>query len=232
MPARKPMMRKVATACLAMAGASSGAHAQDDTQAWVGTVASGAVTGDLFVWLEGQARATDDVGGGSQFILRPAIGARIARDAHAVLGYAYVRTDSEVGGTTNEHRVWQQIQFVPLRDRDGRPSLTSRTRLEQRMFEGGDETGWRLRQWVRGQVPIAREGKVLGVVSTEGFFNLNATSSGARKGVDQWRNFVGLGLMLGPRMRLEPGYLNQRVFRPGADRVNHIANATLFVTLR
>lgn len=211
--------------------ASAPAHAEDDAQAWGSVIATGAVRGDLFLWLEAQARALDDVGGGSQLIVRPAIGARIARDAHAVVGYAYVRTDPETGRTTNEHRVWQQLQFAALRTKAGAPLVISRTRLEQRMIEGRDDTGWRLRQFVRLQAPIARKGAVQAVVFTEGFFNLNSTRWGARDGVDQWRTFVGVGLPVAKRMRLEPGYLNQHIFRRGEDRTNHVLSATLFVGL-
>lgn len=212
-------------------GAAQPAVAEDDTQAWTAVIASGTVRGDLFLWLEGQARAIDDVGGGSQLVLRPAIGARIGRDAHAVVGYAYVRTDPETGRTTEEHRIWQQLQFAALRTKAGAPLVISRTRLEQRMIEGRDDTGWRLRQFVRLQVPIARKGAVQAVAFTEGFFNLNSTQWGARDGVDQWRTFVGVGLPVARRMRLEPGYLNQRVFRRGEDRTNHVLSATLFVGL-
>ncbi|MBB5697530.1 DUF2490 domain-containing protein [Sphingomonas yantingensis] len=223
-------MRSLILLVAALAAASP-ALAEDDVQGWTGIIASGAVRGDLFVWAEGQARLTDDVGGGSQFILRPAIGARIARDAHAVIGYAYVRTDPEGGATTHEHRIWQQVQFVAARSGTGAPLVISRTRLEQRMIEGREDTGWRLRQFVRVQVPIARAGKVQAVAYTEGFFNLNATDAGARTGIDQWRNFVGVGLPLAPKLRIEPGYLNQTVFRAGENRSNHIANVALFLSL-
>lgn len=211
-------------------GQAAPARAESDAQAWGSVVASGAVRGDLFVWLEGQVRGTDDLTGGSQIILRPAIGARIGRDAHAVAGYAFVRTDPEGGAATREHRPWQQVQFVPFRGRDGAPLVISRTRLEQRMVEGRDGTAWRLRQFVRAQAPIARDGAVQAVAFTEGFFNLNATGW-SRDGVDQWRTFVGVGVPVAKRARLEPGYLNQRVFRPGQDRVNHVLSATLFVRL-
>ncbi|KTF67812.1 MULTISPECIES: DUF2490 domain-containing protein [unclassified Sphingomonas] len=216
---------------LALSLAATPALAEEDAQAWAGVIASGPVRGDLFLWLEGQARATDDVGGGSQFILRPAIGARIGRDAHAVAGYAYVRTDPANGGVSREHRPWQQIQFAPLRLANGAPLVISRTRLEQRMVEGRGGTSWRLRQFVRLQVPVKGAGGVQLVAFSEGFFNLNATRWGIRDGVDQWRNFVGAGFPVLPRARLEPGYLNQRIARRGQDRVNHILSATLFVRL-
>jgi hypothetical protein len=211
--------------------AASPALAEDDAQGWAAVTASGAVRGDLFVWLEGQARFTDDLGGGTQFLLRPAIGARIARDAHVVAGYAFVRTDPRGGAPTNEHRPWQQVQFAPLRLADGTPLVISRTRMEQRMVEGRDGTVWRLRQFVRVQVPLGRAGGLQAVATTEGFFNLNSTRWGVRDGVDQWRTFVGIGFPVLPNARLEPGYLNQRVVRPGDDRVNHVLSATLLVRL-
>jgi hypothetical protein len=218
------------TGATALAAATP-ARAEDDAQAWAAVIASGPVRGDLFLWLEGQARATDEVGGGSQLILRPAIGARIGRDAHAVAGYAFVRTDPAGGTLSREHRPWQQVQFAPVRHRDGTPLLISRTRLEQRMVEGRDGTSWRLRQFVRLQLPVRGGSPVQLVGTTEGFFNLNATRWGVRDGVDQWRSFVGIGFPVLPRARLEPGYLNQRIVRIGEDRVNHVLSATLFVRL-
>ena len=220
-----------AAAALATALLAPPARAEDDPQAWAAVIATGTVRGDLFLWLEGQARAIDDVGGGSQIVLRPGIGARIGRDAHAIAGYAFVRTDPEGGRVTCEHRPWQQVQFVPLRGPGGTPLLISRTRLEQRMVEGRDGTAWRLRQFVRLQLPLKPAPGLQLVAFTEGFFNLNATRWGVRDGVDQWRNFVGLGFPVLPNARLEPGYLNQRIRRPGEDRVNHVLSATLFVRL-
>ena len=221
-----------ALTCLACATISAPALAADnDTQAWGAALANGPVRGNLFLWLEGQGRATDDVGGGSQFIVRPAIGARIAPDAHAVVGYAYVRTDLETGRTTNEHRIWQQVQFAPFRHASGAPKVISRTRLEQRMVEGRSDTGWRLRQLVRFQTPISGDGKVLAIAFTEGFVNFNATDWGARDGIDQVRTFVGVGFPIAPGLRLEPGYLNQYVVRRGEDRMNHVLSATLVMPL-
>ena len=205
--------------------------ARGDEQIWGSVIASGTVRGNLFLWLEGQARATDAVGGGSQLFVRPAIGARIGRDAHAVVGYAYVRTDPEDGTLTNEHRLWQQVQFVPARTKGGAPLVISRTRLEQRMIEGRDGTVWRLRQFIKLQVPITGVNGLQAIAITEGFINLNDTRAGARQGLDQWRNFAGFGYPVASRARLELGYLNQRIIRPGDDRVNHVLSTTLFIQL-
>ena len=218
----------MAAAILCSAGP---AWAEPDTQGWGSVIATGTVRGDLFLWLEAQGRATDELGGGSQIILRPAVGARIGRDAHAVVGYAFIRTDPQGGAVTREHRLWQQVQFVPIRLKSGAPLVISRTRLEQRMVEQRNETSWRLRQFVRLQVPIAGKGGLQAVAFTEGFFNLNNTRWGVRNGIDQWRTFVGVGFPVADRARLEPGYLNQRINRVGDDRINHVVSATLFVRL-
>ncbi|MDM3796156.1 DUF2490 domain-containing protein, partial [Proteus mirabilis] len=77
--------------------------------------------------------------------------------------------DPEGGRTTNEHRLSQQVQFAAVRNRNGTPLIIRPTRLEQRMLEGQDDTGWRLRQFVRLQVPIARQGTVQAVAFTDGF---------------------------------------------------------------
>lgn len=228
---KTPLPVPTLAACAAALCFTAPARCKADMQAWASVVANGTVRGDLFVWLEGQVRAIDDVGGGSQIILRPGVGAQIGRDAHALVGYAYVRTDPEGGGITHEHRPWQQIQFAPVRTKSGAPLVVSRTRLEQRLIEGRDGTAWRLRQLVRLQVPVARNGQVHAIALTEGFFNLNDTRGGIRDGIDQWRTFVGIGFPVASRMRLEPGYLNQRINRPGDDRVNHVLSVTLAARL-
>lgn len=79
------------------------------------------------------------------------------------------------------------MQFAPVRTANGAPLVVSRTRLEQRMIEARDGTAWRLRQFVRVQAPVGRPGGWQAVATTEGFFNLNATSWGVRNGVDQRR---------------------------------------------
>ena len=215
----------------AMLWSAQPAQAKEDVQAWGSVIATGTVRGGVFLWLEAQARATDEIGGGSQMILRPAIGKKIGRDAHAVAGYAYVRTDPAGGTVTHEHRPWQQVQFVPMRLADGSPLMISRTRLEQRMVEDREGVSWRLRQFIKVQLPLADAGALKAVAYTEGFFNLNATRWGVRDGTDQIRSFVGVGFPVAANARLEPGYLNQHVFRRGEDRTNHVLSATLFVGL-
>jgi hypothetical protein len=110
----------------------------------------------------------------------------------------------------------------------------SRTRLEQRFFEGFADDGWRLRQFLRGQLWLGdnSDNRALSVIGvSEAFVSFDSTSWGQRAGLEQWRNFVGLGVPLDDRLTLEAGYLNQRLIRPGADRSNHVLNINLFYRL-
>lgn len=205
------------------------AQAQDDGQGWAQVLVQGSVKGNLVFWAEGQTRLTDGARA-SQVIVRPAIGLRLSPSTVAHIGYAYVRTDPVNGRTTNEHRIWEQLVFPILRNDRGL-YIWGRSRIEQRMFEGRQDTGWRLRQFVRAQMPLRRGGKVSGVIFTEGFYAANSTDWGARAGIDQVRTFAGISVPVGGHASLEPGYLNQTVFRRGPDRVNHIANINLFIRL-
>lgn len=209
---------------------ASPAAAQDDGQAWGAVLVQGPIKGDLLFWAEGQTRITDNASRLGQIIVRPAIGVRLARNTIAHLGYAFVRTDPVNGASTNEHRLWEQLIFPIARNQRGL-YVWGRTRVEQRFVEGRRDTGWRLRQFVRAQLPLARGGKVSGVAFSELFYAVNTTDFGAREGFDQWRNFVGLSIPVGKRVSVEPGYLNQTIFRPGQDRTNHVLSTTLFVRL-
>lgn len=205
------------------------ALAQDDGQAWTQFLAQGPIRGDLVFWAEAQTRLTDATRA-TQTLLRPAIGVRLGRNTTAHFGYAFVHTDPVSGAATDEHRLWQQLSFPILRTPRGL-YVWGRSRIEQRMVEGQRDTGVRLRQFVRAQMPVRRGGKLSGVVFVEGFYAVNSTDWGARAGVDQVRSFVGLSIPFGKQVNLEPGYLNQTVFRRGPDRVNHVASLNLFIRL-
>lgn len=209
--------------------ASVPVQAQDDGQAWAQALAQGSIKGDLIFWAEGQTRFTDATRG-TQIIIRPAIGLRLARDTTAHLGYAFVRTDPANGAATKEHRIWEQLSFPIVRNGRGL-YVWGRSRIEQRMIEGRRDTGWRLRQFVRAQMPLRRGGKLSGVIFAEGFYAVNSTDWGARAGMDQIRTFVGLSIPVGKKVNLEPGYLNQTIFRRGPDRTNHAASINLLARL-
>lgn len=208
-----------AAAALAMAVPAARAH-DHDFQQWTQITAFGPVKDNFLAYLELQPRLWDNAARLGQMLVRPAVGYRIDADTNVLLGYAYVRTDPLGGIATDENRLWQQLIY-PLLKMDGL-TVIARSRLEQRTVVNAGSLGWRMRQQVRAQGPISSGGKLLGVMWTEAFYNFNTTDWGAREGFDQWRTFVGVQIPLNDRLNVEPGYVNQTIFRRGEDRMNHI----------
>lgn len=149
--------------------------------------------------------------------MRPGVGWRASPRLDLWAGYAHV-TLRRPGPDGVEHRAWQQATYPIAEIAGGR--LTGRTRLEQRFREGGDDTGWRLRQFVRWSRPVAGPDISL-VLSNETFIALNETDWGQGDGFDQNRAFVGLGWQVTRKVRLEGGYMSQRIEgASGPDRRN------------
>ncbi len=205
------------------------ATAQDDRQVWSAAFASGPVQsgGKLLVWFDGHARFRDEGDQLDVTIVRPGVGWRVSPRLDLWAGYAHV-TLRRPGPDGEEHRAWQQATYPIAEIAGGR--LTGRTRLEQRFREGGDDTGWRLRQFVRWSRPIDGS-DVSVVVSNETFVAFNDTDWGQADGYDQNRAFVGLGWQATPRFRLEGGYMNQHIASAtGPDRQNDNLLVAGFVT--
>ncbi|WP_438726987.1 DUF2490 domain-containing protein [Parasphingorhabdus sp. DH2-15] len=83
-------------------------------------------------------------------------------------------------------------------------------------------------KFVQLRVPISENNKL--VAYTEPFIELNETQF-QRGGLSVWRNFIGVSIPLAEGIDMVPGYLNQAVFRDGADRIDHIANVNIFFNL-
>jgi hypothetical protein len=90
-----------------------------------------------------------------QILLRQAIGYRINPKTSVFGGYAYVRTDNLGAKVLDEHRLFQQANFSIL-DAGKSGVITGRTRIEERFVEGSGEVGWRMRQQIRGALPIGK----------------------------------------------------------------------------
>lgn len=219
----------VAVALAAATALPAPALAQDDAQLWTMGVAQGRVGERLAWYAEAQPRFTDDGSRLGQLLLRPAFGVQLGARTQALLGYAYVRTAPPGVPATEEHRAWQQLIW-PITSAESGLRVNARSRLEQRTIVGASDLGWRVRQQVRAQMPLGgRDGRVAAVVWTEPFVHLNTTAWGARRGLDQWRTFVGAAVPLGGGVTLEPGYLLQRVARPGEDRSNHVLSLNVLM---
>jgi hypothetical protein len=212
---------------------ASASHAEDAL--WFAAIAQGPIGGTVggrpvVTWLEAQPRWA---GSADNLLLRPAIGVQVSPSAQLLAGYMLADTYLANAPRRREHRTWQQA-LLRVAGTPGKAVLMSRTRLEQRFFEGFADDGWRLRQFLRGQLWLGdnSDNRALSVIGvSEAFVSFDSTSWGQRAGLEQWRNFVGLGVPLDDRLTLEAGYLNQRLIRPGADRSNHVLNINLFYRL-
>ena len=199
-----------------------------DAQVWTSLTATAPMSKRVDVTLEAHGRFSDDVSRLGQLLLRPSATLKLPGGASVAVGYVYARTAFANTRTNEEHRSWQQVGY--RLHENGRMRLTGRTRMEQRFRVGAtDDVGWRLRQQLR--VQAIRPGKVAPLVWNETFVQLNDTRWGARSGVDQVRTFVGASVPLNKALSIEPGYLNQTIFRAGPERVNHIALAALVARL-
>ncbi len=222
-------MRVAVAAAALVLTAPAAAETDHDTQAWASVTATVPVAPSLDLTFETHIRSYDSFPELGQLLLRPSLTYQLPRGFSATVGYLYFRNDPTAAPATQEHRTWQQLGYR-FTAATARTRLTGRTRLEQRVrVGGGGDTGWRIRQQLRFDTPLS--GTTRAVVWNETFIGLNATRWGARDGVDQTRTFLGLGLPLGKGLTLEPGYLNQIVYRNGPERMNHIAAINLFARL-
>lgn len=200
--------------------------AEEDGNVWLGQFATVNASEDIYVRLEAQERFTNDAERLGQLLLRSLVGYRVSKTVNIGAGYAFVLTDPVGPVKLNEHRFYQELN-IRLLTTGGGTTLDSRTRLEQRTFEEREGTAWRLRQFVQLRVPVSEDNRI--VAYTEPFVDLDEGPV-QRGGLSVWRNFVGVSVPLAKGVELVPGYLNQRVWRVGPDRVDHTANVNLFLT--
>jgi len=212
---------------LSISVATPAAANEEDFNIWTGQFVTVDIDEekDWFVRAEAQERFTNDADRLGQLLLRGLVGYRINKDVSIGGGYAYILTDPIGPVELNEHRFYQELNVRLIRT-DGGVTLDSRTRLEQRTFEEGDSTSWRLRNFVQLRVPISENNKL--VAYSEPFIELNETQF-QRGGLSVWRNFAGLSVPLARGVEMVPGYLNQYVVRNGPDRIDHVANVNLFM---
>jgi hypothetical protein len=202
----KPLVVTLAATCVGTL--PNAAHAEPD-QTWTGFFLSGkpAESSKLLLWFDGHARFRDGAEELDVSILRGGLGWRVNKKLDVYAGYAAV-TQYRDAGNVDEQRIWQQMVY-PIADIAG-GKLTGRTRLEQRLRETGDDTGWRIRQFVRYGRPIG-DGPFGIVIWDEVFFGLNDADWGQREGFDQNRLFLGGTWQATPKLRFEAGYLNQHI---------------------
>ncbi len=234
---RKPRLLSWALLCLL--GLTSALRAQsleEDVGAWLVVAGQGHLQpkqedSRLRWWFDGQLRFADNSNGFNQSIVRPGVGYDLSKTTTLWLGYGWFHTDPSSKPAFEEHRIWQQFTWnLKL----GSSRLQSRTRLEQRFLETGDDVGWRFREFVRFTPPPSSKTGFGLRFWDEVFVNLNDTDWGTKAGFDQNRFFAGVGWILNEDkdLILEVGYLNQYIRRPSAaDSMNHLLFVQLLFTL-
>lgn len=219
----------LSSAAFALALAAPALADDTDTQAWAAFTGQYRLSGKLTGSAEFQGRFGDNVGALRQSIVRPSLGWQAAPKVSLWVGYGRI-TNHRPGKDQAEDRLWQQVLWNVGPALGG--NLTSRSRLEQRWVDGGADAGWRLRHSLKYERPLRAGGGAALVLWNETFVALNDADWGARSGLDQTRNFAGVGLSVTPQTRVEIGYLNQYINRPGPnDRMNHVASVS-FVARR
>ncbi len=202
-----------------------------DTQLWNAFAINGPVSDDskLLVWFDGHARSRDNISDLGVSIIRPALGWRVSSKLSLWAGYASVVARRENAPNLREDRIWQQATFPIGQFMGGR--LSGRTRLEQRFADRGNDTGWRIRQFVRFARPFD-DPKYSFIAWNELFVGFNDTDWGARSGYDQNRTFVGAGWQVAKNIRLEGGYLLNHINRDGpSNTTNHVISFGIFAAL-
>jgi hypothetical protein len=164
--------------------------AGQDVQSWNTLLVQGPVDGKLLLWAEAQTRLSNDLDRVGTVIGRVGLGVRTKNDIDFHAGYQYQHNNPAPGISSDEHRFWQQVMGPVLRRQNGF-ALITRWRLEERTFEGAQDTGLRLRVFWRVQMPLHGRGTAGPLLISETFVALNSTDWGARGGFDQQRTFVG-----------------------------------------
>ncbi len=207
------------------------ADTEEDGRLWLNFSAQGDTPVERWRWYaEIQPRWREEGEQFDQLIIRPAVNYKLTDASSIWLGYAHVTSHPVNRATVDENRLWQQYiyNFSPING----VAITSRTRLEQRWLENGEDTGYRLRQTLRLARPFDSAPSLSAVVSDEIFINLNSTDWGARSGFDQNRLFAGFSYAITGKTKVEMGYLNQYVRTSTNDRMNHVLSTSFSINFK
>lgn len=90
--------------------------------------------------------------------------------------------------------------------------LRTRLRLEQRLVDGADQIGLRVRPRLGVAVPIDADERWTFKTDAEMFLTLQSTSNGGDKGLTGLRTQMGIGFDVTPKLTLSAGYLRQQDF--------------------
>ena len=201
----------------------------EDGRYWFAVATQGKLPLENWGWsFDVHQRYRDEGAHSDQFFIRSGISYQINPKTSIWLGFDHVVNHPAGKPASDENRLWQQVsyKFDPIAG----INLSSRTRIEQRWREGGEDTSYRFRQMLRASIPLEINPKLSIVAYDELYINLNKTDWGVNRGNDQNRAFLGASWAFSPSTSLETGYLNQYVNTRATDRVNHVLATTLRLT--
>ena len=229
MPWRRPMHTSsrfpliVAALAFAQVMATPAWAVDGDTQLWNTQNFNYKIDDRWSTNLEVQERWYGDVSYFAFFIVRPSVTYKWNDWLSFTGGYAHFRVFDGEGDFADEDRIWEQVNIRLFGGKD-QPTLNWRTRLEQRMFEAGGDTVWRLREHLRLMYPIVD--RVQGVAWSEAFWRLNdvvqANGRPLEGGIEQWRNFAGLNFEITENFTFEAGYMNVYTWRTSGNTDDHV----------
>ncbi|ASJ91804.1 DUF2490 domain-containing protein [Porphyrobacter sp. CACIAM 03H1] len=189
MPVRIAMLL---AATLAAWQPSKARAAEEDVQLWQIAIVTGDLAKDTALTVDVSQRWRETARGGDQQTFRFSIDQRVAEGVRIGGGAAVF----EAGGST-ELRPHQQITIV-------RGGFESRTRFEQRFFDGADRAELRLRQRIQYTHPLGKGwrasvgGEVLGL--------LQGRNAGDGASTDQWRAQVRIMHAVNDRLEVAASY--------------------------
>ena len=198
----------------------------EDVRYWFALSTQGKLPLKDWGWMfDVNQRYRDEGAHADSFFIRTGISHQINPKTSVGLGFDHIVNHPAGKVASDENRLWQQIayKFDPVLG----INLSSRTRLEQRWREGGNDTAYRLRQMIKATVSLDINPKLSIITYDELFINLNETDWGVRRGNDQNRAFLGINWAFTPSASIETGYLNQYVNTRNTDRLNHVLATTL-----
>jgi hypothetical protein len=206
---------------------TSPALAERDFQHWLTVSAKADIGAPVALQADVIARFGDAANGLYELENAFLVGYKLGDRTTAWAGYVHNPTYNDDEFVVLERRAREQItveKFTQL----GAASLSARLRFEQRWRDGIQGTGWRVRPYLKAEIPLGDETLPVLNFTAEPYFNLNTTSFQAAAGFERLRSAVSLGIQLADAVKLEAGYLNQHRFvRGGEDLGDHALTASL-----
>ena len=199
------------------------AAAAGDSQLWTGGSVTIKLSDKWSISQDVTARFSDRRGGLYEIEANSMVGYQLTRAVSLWVGYDHDPQYDAGHFTIMEHRFVQHLVSSDL-GRIGGGQLSGRLRLEQRWREGIGGTAWRLRPYVRYNLPLGRNSRTSLIVSEEPYFDLNTTAFQRVRGFERLRSFVGISTPLLKDLSADVGYLNQHGFvRGGKDTNDNVA---------